>query len=318
MVHLLRFLVGGVILSLLLSGCLGKNVDPIQVLKSTKNPDKDVQLAAVNKNGAAIEYIQNPDKDVQFAAVNKYGAAIKYIRNPDKDVQLAAVNKYGYAIEYIQNPDKDVQLAAVKASSDANYYIKNLDNNVLVAAVNKYGDAIKYIQNPDKDVQLAAVKASTSAIGYIKNPDKDVQLAAVKAGTAAIYYIKNPYPSVALYVNGSATISQKSVGYIASDKNLSIILKNNSEITISNSTNSFINVKSLAEYFGKDISMIKNILVPPKGEVTILAPNKKDQIISSMNDKITYGFAVDYTVAESDKNISIFKTKAFAISELFE
>ena len=85
------------------------------------------QLAAVNKNGTAIEYIKNPSEDVQLAAVNKNGTAIYNIIkkgiNPSEEVQLAAVNKYSYAIEYIENPSEDVQLAAVNKSGTAIYYI---------------------------------------------------------------------------------------------------------------------------------------------------------------------------------------------------
>ena len=96
------------------------------------------QLAAVNKNGYAIEYITGkgiiPSEDVQLAAVNKTGYAIQYIQNPSEDVQLTAVNKTGYAIEFIKNPSEDVQLAAV----------------------NEKGDAIQYIQNPSEKVKQLA------------------------------------------------------------------------------------------------------------------------------------------------------------------
>ena len=100
------------------------------------------QLAAVNKNGDAIEYIKNPSEDVQLAAVNKKGSAIYYIFDkgiiPSEDVQLAAVNKTGSAILYIIEkgiiPSEKVQLAAV----------------------NKNGRAIQYIQNPSEKVKQLA------------------------------------------------------------------------------------------------------------------------------------------------------------------
>ena len=76
--------------------------------------NKNVQLAAVKKNGNSIKYILNPDKEVQLAAVNENGICIQYILNPNKEVQLAAVKENGICIKYILNPDKEVQLAAVK------------------------------------------------------------------------------------------------------------------------------------------------------------------------------------------------------------
>ena len=42
---------------------------------------EQVQLAAVNQDGHAIQYIENPSEQVQLAAVNKNSNAIKYIIN---------------------------------------------------------------------------------------------------------------------------------------------------------------------------------------------------------------------------------------------
>jgi hypothetical protein len=41
-----------------------------------------VQLAAVNQNGWAIQYIKNPSEKVQITAVNENSSAIHYIKNP--------------------------------------------------------------------------------------------------------------------------------------------------------------------------------------------------------------------------------------------
>ena len=53
------------------------------------------QLAAVNEDGYAIEYIQNPSEELQLAAVSKYGSSIRYIQNPSERVKkLARENGY--------------------------------------------------------------------------------------------------------------------------------------------------------------------------------------------------------------------------------
>jgi len=44
--------------------------------------------------------------DVQLAAVRKDGYAIQFIKNPSEAVQLVAVRKDGYAITYIDNPSE--------------------------------------------------------------------------------------------------------------------------------------------------------------------------------------------------------------------
>ena len=117
------------------------------------NPTKLKQLAAVRRNGRAIQWIRNPSEPVQLAAVQQNGGAIEYITNPSEAVQLAAVKRHGEAIRYISNPTEAVQLAAVQQD----------------------GDAIEYITNPSEAVQLAAVRRNSLAIQWIWNPTPKVQ-----------------------------------------------------------------------------------------------------------------------------------------------
>ena len=65
------------------------------------NPDKDVQLVAVNNIGHSIQYIEKPAMDVQLAAVNKNAWAIKFIEKPDKEV-----------IELVYHLTKNIHLVA--------------------------------------------------------------------------------------------------------------------------------------------------------------------------------------------------------------
>jgi hypothetical protein len=169
-----------------------------RAIQYIKNPSEAVQLAAVNQRGYVLEYIDNPSEAVQMAAVNQYGYAIQYIDNPAPELQLAAVKQNGDAIEYIDNPSEAVQLAAVNQSGYAIQYIDNPAPELQLAAVKRNGDAIQYIKNPTPAVQLAAVKRNGGAIQYIKNPSEAVQLAAVNQSGYAIQYIKNPAPEVQL------------------------------------------------------------------------------------------------------------------------
>ena len=168
------------------------------------NYPEDIQLAAVNNNGNAIEFIDNPSERVKFAAVTAHGYAIKYIKNPSEKVKLAAekaklsaVQRNGYEIEYIENPSEELQLAAVRENYNSIRHIENPSEQIQLAAVTNNGSAIQYIENPSEQIQLAAEKANFSAVTkngtsiiYIKNPSEKVQLAAVtQNGSAAIYYI---------------------------------------------------------------------------------------------------------------------------------
>ena len=190
-----------------------------------KTPTEAEQLAAVEQNGWAIQYIKNPSEQVQLAAVEHYGIVLRYIKNPSEQVQLAAVKQDGYAIRYIKNPSEQMQLAAVRQNGLAITDIKNPSEQVKLAAVRENGMAIEYIKNPSEEVQLAAVKQTGYAIQYIDNPSEqvklaavaqagyaiqhivfpseEVQLAAVRQNKYAIEYIKNPYPSVIKYVEGN-------------------------------------------------------------------------------------------------------------------
>jgi hypothetical protein len=91
-------------------------------MQSIKNPDKDVQLAAIKTNPTCIQFIANPDKEVQLAAVNQNYSTIRYIKNPDKDIQIAAIKQNIGALEYIKNPDSDLLELANKIDPN---YMKN-------------------------------------------------------------------------------------------------------------------------------------------------------------------------------------------------
>ena len=52
--------------------------------------NEKAQMAAVQQNGYAIEYISKPSKAVQMAAVQQHGWAIEYIKNPTETAKLAS------------------------------------------------------------------------------------------------------------------------------------------------------------------------------------------------------------------------------------
>ena len=167
------------------------------------NPSEEIQLAAVEHAGQAIRYIKNPSEKVQLAAVKQDGWAIRSINSPSEQMQLAAVRQNGWAIEGIKNPSEQIQLAAVRENGMAIEYIKNPSEQIQLAAVEQNCWAIQYIKNPSEQVQLAVVEQNGYAIKYIVFPSEEVQLAAVRQNEDAIEYIKNPYPSVIKYVEGN-------------------------------------------------------------------------------------------------------------------
>jgi hypothetical protein len=49
-----------------------------------KNPSEAVQLAAVQQDGEAIQYIENPSEEIQLAAVQQNVLAIQWTENPKR------------------------------------------------------------------------------------------------------------------------------------------------------------------------------------------------------------------------------------------
>jgi len=167
-----------------------------QSLILNQHPSEAIQLAAVQQNRRAIQYLKNPSEAVQLAAVQQDGYAIEYIKNPSEAVQLAAVQQNGWVIQHIKNPSEAIQLAAVKKSGWSIQFLKNPSEAVQLAAVKKIGWAIEYLKNPSEAVQLAAVQQNGRAIECLKNPSEAVQLAAVQQNRWSIQYIKNPTDKV--------------------------------------------------------------------------------------------------------------------------
>ena len=145
------------------------------ILQLDENPSEQVQLAAVEQNGYAIQFIKNPSEQVQLAAIEQDGYTIQYIENPTEEMKLEAVKKSGFAIQFIKNPSEQVQLAAVEQNGFAIKYIENPTEEMKLEAVKQDGFVIRCIENPSEQVQLAAVKKNGFAISYIENPSEKVK-----------------------------------------------------------------------------------------------------------------------------------------------
>jgi hypothetical protein len=167
--------------------------------------DREVVLAAVNRNGCMLEYASaelRNDKDVVLAAVNKNGGALQYtseaLRN-DKEIVLAAVNNFcGDNFECVSDElrdDKDVVLAAVKIYNYSLKYASDKlrnDRDVLFAALASQGEhycdelwnyAGKEILN-NRECILAAAQYCGEWLKYAADElhnDKDVMLEAVSS-----------------------------------------------------------------------------------------------------------------------------------------
>ena len=61
----------------------------------------ETPLAAVTRNGCALQYVKEQTPDVVLAAVTADGDALQYVKEQTPDVVLAAVTRNGYALQYV-------------------------------------------------------------------------------------------------------------------------------------------------------------------------------------------------------------------------
>ena len=131
-----------------------------------------IQTKIVERLSSDIKFIKNPDKEVQLAAVKEDGNSIQYIKNPDKEIQLEAVKEDVYSIQYIKNPDKEVQLEAVKKNGLVIQYIENPNELFQMEAVYNNIHSIKYIENPSENTPLLYEIIDSEGFVNINNLDE--------------------------------------------------------------------------------------------------------------------------------------------------
>ena len=80
-------------------------------------------LAAVNKNGLALQYVQEQTPKICLAAVNKNGLFLKYVQEQTPDICLAAVKNNGLALQYVRKQNLDIIDEALKNNSNSRNFI---------------------------------------------------------------------------------------------------------------------------------------------------------------------------------------------------
>jgi len=67
------------------------SISEILEFKIKINSDLGFQLAAVNKDGYLINFIENKSLEIQFLAVNQSGYVIQYIKNPSDEIKELSI-----------------------------------------------------------------------------------------------------------------------------------------------------------------------------------------------------------------------------------
>ncbi len=149
-------------------------------------------LAAVKKDGLALQYVETQTEEICLAAVKHHAYAIQYVKNQTEEMCLIAVKDNYYFLEDIKNQTDKICLAAVNNDSRALIYVKNQTDEICLAAVQKNGFSLLNVKDKTEEICLAAVKQNPWVLTIIEKQTPEMCLIAVKNNGLVLKYIKNP------------------------------------------------------------------------------------------------------------------------------
>lgn len=202
---------------------IGYDATLFRYADATLKADRDFTLAAVQKHGKALKYVNNnfkKDRDIVLAALKEVftPSDIYYSKRytkadlmndihpdlkKDKDFVLAALQKDGNLLEYADaelRRDKDVVLAAIKTENAFQYADDSLkrDKDFVLTAMNEYSNLFEYADaslKGDKSFVLAAVQKEKMVLKYADDfkGDKDIVVAAVRRDNLALSFVEDKW-----------------------------------------------------------------------------------------------------------------------------
>jgi hypothetical protein len=114
------------------------------LLQQVSVSDKLISIA-IKSTPDVIEFIKFPTKEMQMAAVSREGLVLRFFKNQaSPEVQLAAVTQNPSAIMYIQNPSEEIQIAAVTA---APFVVYDIPHACAAAIKIAQANGVKYRAN---------------------------------------------------------------------------------------------------------------------------------------------------------------------------
>lgn len=297
---------GSIIASILLGGCASKNENKIETIKkedisnfkNVVNPSEELQIRAVKSDYRNLQYINNPSLRVKLNAIKQNAEALTYINNPTEDFLMNAIKVNNQSLKYINNPTEDFLISVIQKEPKAIEYINNPSEKILLEIVNKDGLYIKNINNPSEKIQIAAVINNKKAFELIENPSE---------------YVKSKLSKM---INKISIASYKINGFVLFDKNININVIDNNKFSISNNTNTFINISMLSFYYGNNIKSISNIKMPPKSTNTIEFSNFDAHYGILEGEKVNFGFAVEYR--DENKTYNLNKINKYYLTDFLK
>lgn len=171
--------------------------------------DREVVFAAVQQNGAALEYaadVLRSDREIVLAAVRQNGYAFEYVGSElqgDPGVVLAAMRQTRFSQQLLQHipprlwHDRTfVSLVAKENEIGLKLASPNLQGDLELVSdiVQRCGSALQFVQKElraNRELVLAAVRRNGLALRYAADSlraDRQVVLAALKQDGAALQF----------------------------------------------------------------------------------------------------------------------------------
>lgn len=291
-------------------------------VRHIKNPSEKVQLAAVRNpsflaNG--IDGIKNPSEKIQLEAINyvdNVKELLRGIKNPTVKVIITAIKKGGNnVLTYVKNPSKEVLEFLLEEDPSSLKYFKNISEDFQFKMIKQSPDNLRYIVYPTEKIKLLAIEQNPELIKYEVYPNEKIQLTALKKDPKLINYINNPTLKAKIIGYGKIETSLVHPKFVSSNKYLKLNVKGK-ELKITNLSNKFIKIKSIAEYFGKNVNNLSPVNIPPNTVITLDLFDNRKHIVSSINQTLQYGFAVEYKLSNSSRINDFYKTKKYKILDL--
>ena len=190
-----------------------EGAEALKGMSSRLKKERDVVLAAVKRDGAALQYADDSlkgDKEIVLTALKQVKAAEKFTVDvlefaesslkKDRGFIYQAVKEDGLSLKYAAptlKKDRRIVLAAVRENGYALEYADpalKKEKTIVLTAVKNNGNALEYADpalKKDKTVVLAAVKQNGYALRYadpVLKKDKQIVLAAVQNYGNALKY----------------------------------------------------------------------------------------------------------------------------------
>lgn len=120
----------------------------------------EICMAAVRRDGVALEYVESQTDEICLAAVNQNGWSLQFVKNQTEEICLAAVDGYAPALKFVKEQTEEICLAAVKSGWSVIKYVENQTDSIINAALFAdhtsflLVDASKYNYNPKQMIDI--------------------------------------------------------------------------------------------------------------------------------------------------------------------